>query len=1802
MSQSPDSNSSVVNKLFQVIKRPSTLIVTGSVIVVGIVTYATGRIWLQRNLPTWLETELNKTLNRPVEIGKISNLSLNRLTVEGVSIPETESDPDTLSIALIDIKYNLLPLLIRRPLNVQASIVDLEAYIAEDEPGKWLELELPPQPENTSTESPLEKLPIKLDIGLEIENSVIQLQPLTTQELLVIEIDGNGRYRKTEQQLIDYDFNTTIANGNLNITGNTILDNGKTQVQIKSDPLNLVPIFSLIPNNFFTIDTGEFQANLDANIAPRDNLERTRGQGTININNLRGRIDSNQETISADLDLIWSEQTIAIEQAQVNLGQLQGELTGEINWQQGYQLQLNLDSIDLAELVESFQLELPIAIAGQLNSQININGALDNPEFTGILNNITPVSIDKISLSQLNGNLSGDLQQINIDNLTLEPTVGGKVELTGQLNPVWSETPLDWRKIAVLANFRSELPLEKLIASYYQLPVEVSLDKFQSVGILQGTLGNPAGKLQWLLSNADPTIQGQGEIILQDQVINIYNTFIDINGGNVEVNAIASLDSQTWNAQIDSQDIVLTPFLPTNLPTESVRLNNAQIELAGNFSLEKVDDWSGLAQLNLDVDRGNINVDTQLNQGTLNTQLQARQINVYPEINLNQAQVNLLLPLDLLLNAQNINKETLETIQGEIQANVNINNQGELNTNTLINQGNWSTVINANQLQLSNLNPLLTQPVNAQVQLEGELEYLFQENIIIPIAVNQADIALGENSLSSQGMVQLALRNNQPEIDLVDLNLDALVNLAEIPLETILDQVNLPVVLTPSDIDLNGKANFSGNLLAEQLLSNPLENLSLIGELQVDNLNLNQRQFEPQLIGSVIINPEENISLDLRGNRDIIAASLEPCTRDDCPLPYLPTGYQLRQGQDSEAIIVSGIRQGDQLVSEVKNFPLSIFNLAPGESFGIPGIIDGIVTADLVIDLYSFATNGELKVAQPSLGYLETEALEAKFAYDSQASQAQLIDSSFRFKNTEYNLQANLDLDSGAIQGELDLNQNNIADIFQLLQWSNINDVLRLIDPPVYTSAANFQPNNLGNSLGTIAEQVNLLWLTEQKIISNNQQIRQGNYPLELDITGQYGGQILLNGTLTQPEVNFTFQGKDWQWRTKPGILTVIDQLGLVWENQEMIEIPEVTLAGNFSNGILNVEPIRLQVEDTVVNVQGTFALDQTQKSEFSVENLSLDLIKEFVNLPLPLTGLINVNGTLTGNLNAPIVLGEVTILDTALNGQDLVPELRGEFSYDPATTAEFRTTYPEIIQLEANIPSPTSETGKGIATVDLQLTREVFRLLQVITAGQLSWTDGEGMLNINASLPLDWSEPLELTSLLEALEITGNLTLDNALIDNSIIDSQLYLQGEVQFENQLVKVEDLTVTLADTEIVIVGVFPLVKAIGSNHRDANNPLTLNIQKGNVDLRELYQGEIDGNIVLTGTALNPVIGGELILANGKVSISEGQEEEQAPSDLAESLLGSPEEVESPFKISLTDFNVQLDNISLTQFSLYRFTFGGDLILNGELLQLQDLQADGLITLTRGEVTFIDTQFILSRRQTSTLEFKGDQGLFNPDLHIYMETAVSETPSEGRQSTLNEIRDDILSQRSNRIQVNISIEGRANQIIPQLARDPVIACRLRPAATPPINPDPVSEEMLAQLSTCVQLSSIADSGQRNNDLLNSPIVSLSSSPPRPKSEIIDLLAGQFLGLAETLQNSSGTELLELGVDQFIIGPAFRDSIFAVEQFFGKGGKRVGLNDLRVYPVLENVFQISNQSSVRLTYDYFSTEAQVRYEFGF
>ena len=112
-----------------------------------------------------------------------------------------------------------------------------------------------------------------------------------------------------------------------------------------------------------------------------------------------------------------------------------------------------------------------------------------------------------------------------------------------------------------------------------------------------------------------------------------------------------------------------------------------------------------------------------------------------------------------------------------------------------------------------------------------------------------------------------------------------------------------------------------------------------------------------------------------------------------------------------------------------------------------------------------------------------------------------------------------------------------------------------------------------------------------------------------------------------------------------------------------------------------------------------------------------------------------------------------------------------------------------------------------------------------------------------------------------------------------------------------------------------------------------------------------------------------------------------------------------------------------------------------------------------------------------------------------------------------------------------------------------------------------------------------------------------MSLSSSPNRTEGELINLIVGgQLLNLATQLQQLSGEELFENGLIQFILVPLANNISFGVNEKVSTWGKPLGMKDLRLFPLVEGVYEIKDNSNVTVSYDYIYGEFKVRYQMRF
>ncbi|MEL7052433.1 MAG: translocation/assembly module TamB domain-containing protein, partial [Cyanobacteria bacterium J06588_5] len=209
---------------------------------------------------------------------------------------------------------------------------------------------------------------------------------------------------------------------------------------------------------------------------------------------------------------------------------------------------------------------------------------------------------------------------------------------------------------------------------------------------------------------------------------------------------------------------------------------------------------------------------------------------------------------------------------------------------------------------------------------------------------------------------------------------------------------------------------------------------------------------------------------------------------------------------------------------------------------------------------------------------------------------------------------------------------------------------------------------------------------------------------------------------------------------------------------------------------------------------------------------------------------------------------------------------------------------------------------------------------------------------------------------------------------------------------------------------------------------ANAPLTVNLENIDLTLEDLYSGGVNGQIIVGGNALveGPQIGGKVVLANGEVTLSNGDEAEAeaeaavattgdedeenvdigdiivenntAGSQNASGLVATAEQRE-PSNIPPIFRNLELtlgDSIRVVQGILLNFVADGTLLLSGPPT---DLEPQGTINLRSGRVNLFNTTIFRLRGSNNTASFTPETGLTNPFLDVSLRASVPEVDNSG-----------------------------------------------------------------------------------------------------------------------------------------------------------------------------------------------------------
>jgi translocation and assembly module TamB len=1899
----------VWQRLLNKLKSSPKTVVGGvaAIAAVGSLGYWGTQALAKQKLAPFLENQIGKIIERPLDLGELKGFSLNGVEFGQTVIPPTATDPDKVTVEGVKVGFNLIPVLFRRTLPLDVALIQPDIYLEQEQDGEWINLDF--LKKDTEKKDPL----VYFDVDLDVEQANITAVPYQ-QDPLKGKVDGSGRYNQ-KQALAEYDLDATIEQAKATIQGETKLETGSTNTRLLVENLILADAATFLPIPV-EINRGTLNADLNINIPSLDEITAANVKGKVNLQNLSGSATDLDAPISAESQLNFSGRNAEINQTQATLGDITAQVDGQVNLDSGYDLDVDVLPFQLASLPNKLTEGLPVDVAGIIEAQVQLRGAIKDPKLTGKINNTQTVIIGQTTLKKINADFRGDLEQVVLDDVQIIPVAGGKVMAAGKIETnlrqaLESKQPIDSTKMPLALSFTADLPTQQLVNSYYQLPQQVVIGDLQAEGQINGTLNNPQGAVKWNIADSSARnledVAGSGELVIANQNIRLKDTEITYGEGKVDVTADANLNNKKWQASLDANSLNLRPFAAQfsnpNLDLDQpLAVDTAQAKFNGSLDRLGLDQIAGTADLNLDVNGGDVVVDSQLNGdniqakattsnikldpfipslpvtasltgGTITTSGKVAQLLAFkdnPRLNSLQADAD----LDLLLDGEavavksqlnsgkiqatantsqiNLNRfapnlpipanirssqltasgelrqlltladdSSLSTFVARVDADLNVA-EGTVKAIANLKNNQWQANVNANDLSSQllldrfappNLASIQVDNINAQGNLAGDIRPLINQDVNIPVAVNQFTVDSGVQNLQAEGNLTLANITSKLDAD-SNLNVSANLDFDRLPIDQLVAATSQNNELIKESVNFRGKAVFNGQFNGQQLLSAPTENVSLTGDLNLQNFAFNDIVFDSIMTGKLNVQPQQEIALNLQGGQDIIAARAVPCNTRDCRLPYLPTSLEVRQGEDTEQpVIAVGRRNGDRFALDIDNFPLALLNVAPGKAAGIDGALSGTTTGEIDLNLYTLATTGNIQVAQPGLGYIQADQLNADFNYDPANSLAEVSSASLKLDRSQYDFNAALNLATGKIDGRLNIPQAYIQDALTTLNWFTVEDVISLLQTPDYAEPSAIRPAPEKDTVDqSIARKLNQLRRVNRQIQANAAIRQAGSIPTKLDIKGKYAGEIILGGTIQVPEADFRVEGNNWQWQARQAYPDLVSPLGLVIEESQYIALPKLLIDGELQGTTVDLAEARIEVQEAILSLKGKLSAQQTD-AKFAVANLTVDDIGSFVEIPVDLAGEINSIGTIKGTLEQPQLEGKVAFSNGAFNGNLLPAKVAGNFNYDGSNLG-FKTTAPEEIQVEANLPYPIIPGKSDRFTAKANLESEAFIFLDAFSQNYLNWAGGEGDAQLEASARLDLNRAEKIYD----LSAQGVVNLDDA---NVIVQTPFFTEpfqgtGRITINNQIVNVETLDATFANKDLSAAGKFPILTPV----RGLENPLTINLPEGDIEIDKLYQGGVEGQVIVTGVSIKPVISGEVTLADGEVSIPQtktptaadavqigksqainavsGVKTSNTASRTAQPQTAAPKSVIT----TLNDLKVNLQDFKLQQTPLYDFQLDGGLTLNGTADEPNNIIPKGKLTLTKADVDLFSNTFKLARNRDNTIVFYPKAGVFNPVLDIILRTSVEDVQGGASnlrlaESNANEINDPLTQgDDSQTVRISLTIDGEAQEILPNLGQTASFNCDIRPNNQPFVkNQASYNRAELNRFTQCfgdnfslVTQDNPGDVASQRS-LINSPAVALTSTPSLNQGEILNLLSNQFVGFARDISSASQSELFDLGVQRFVVNPLLDSVLYRVEDTTVGWGEKINLDYLTIYPDLEGTYQINQDSSIRFIYSH-------------
>jgi translocation and assembly module TamB len=604
MSHSPDAENiikSQPSKRFWLIVLRRFGIVSGGALLL-LIGGGAWWVWnfIQKELAPLAQQNLTTTLKRPVNLGKIEEISLTGVRFGASAIPATANDPDRVTIDAIEVGLDPIQLLLTRTLKLDVTLINPNLYIEQDKEKRWVTTSLPqPGPpgaiktelaklhlrnatlllipdspkkiqNNPQTSSTLSEDAMKDTINRVSTNSTLSkdtINRVSINSLTYTELNGTVDFFE-QNQLIKFDVaGRPGSGGNVSIEGEIRPRKQETKLRVKPEEL-LASDITPIVNLPIELQAGRVSGDIEVQIQQQQPALLF-GRATAQFVKLR--VPGVPQPFSNSFgNLSFQGLAINLENLKTNYGKIPLIANGTLDRKKGFKLGAKINTVSASNALETLKIKSPLPTSGEFKADLQLTGLISKPVLSGTVANIKPAQIDKVDIENVSTNFvfTPSASVIQLKDIQAKPQLGGSIKGDGTIR-IGRNAAIDVNLTA------SNLPGEAY-AALYEINPGVTIGTVNATTRLVGAPNNVQTLVKFQAPQA--TYPATGELTVSPQrKVTFRNVALSVAEGKVF--ASGNWVNQRWQTVAQLQDVQLEPFisnsqLPSSSPIGRDRINS----------------------------------------------------------------------------------------------------------------------------------------------------------------------------------------------------------------------------------------------------------------------------------------------------------------------------------------------------------------------------------------------------------------------------------------------------------------------------------------------------------------------------------------------------------------------------------------------------------------------------------------------------------------------------------------------------------------------------------------------------------------------------------------------------------------------------------------------------------------------------------------------------------------------------------------------------------------------------------------------------------------------------------------------------------------------------------------------------------------------------------------------------------------------------------------------------------------------------------------------------------------------------